>query len=560
MIETILRWWQVSLTMPVDQLAATVVTWLGGFLIFSVLVAGFLSLWQFNRQNQYDASIKYTFLQVAIPKDSIQTPKGIENFFSILIGAKSTPTFKEEWIDGKFFTTMSFEISSLEGRVGFFIRCENKYRDLVEAALYAEYPEAQIVEVEDYAQSFPVDYPNDEWDMWGSEVVLKKDSYLPIKTYIDFEHQGEKDNRFKDPLLGIIEAMGKMREGEYMCFQLLIRPTADDSWANNGQKYIDKVFGKPEKAKPKGVISETLGWIPSTVLEQSIGMVLGGGGDSPKQDDFRAFKITPVEKEQIDAVARKITKIGWQSKIRFFYLAKKDRFRKGPMASLMKGLFQQYTNLGLNAFALQGPVTPKDDYPWQKWQMPTKQRNLVKRFLARSMGGGSTPKVMNVEELATFWHFPAADARTPVLTSIQARKAEAPIELDFAAPGVPFMQNMERGNDFPSKSITLPARKPLAVPSINAKPTSQIASVRGADLAFGNMVEIKPLQIKLKPDLLKKKQENSADQEIQLPISSSAESDLMYMPKPGMPAPLPPGLDLNSQHLDQGQMPEDMSK
>lgn len=546
MFDLLLQWWQTSLEMPIDQLASTIVFWLSPFVIFAVLIWGFLELWILHRQTKYDENLKYYVLQISVPKDAIQTPKGIENFFSMLIGAKSNPTFYEAWIDGKFFTTMSFEIASLEGKVGFYARVQTKYRDILEAALYAEYPEAQIIEVEDYAEKLNAEYPSDEWDMWGSEVITKKPDYFPIKTYIDFEHQGEKDQRFKDPLLGIIEAMGKMGEGEYMCFQLLITPTGNDDWVKEGQKFIDKTFGKPEKSAPKGFFSQTIGWIPSTLLEQTFGMVFGGGDDEPKQDDFRAFKITPFEKEQIEAVNRKIGKIGWKSKIRFMYIARKDRFRKGPMASTLKGLFQQYTHQGLNKLGLTS-VTPKDDYPWQLWEMPTKQRNLVNRYRSRSNSSGASAKIMNVEELATLWHFPTADAITPVLTSIEARRAEAPVELNFAGAEVPMMQNMQRGDDFsPANNSSLPPRKPLSVPRVSIPGTN--SQPRGADPAFPNMVPVKPQDLQ---PAQKNESQNTIDseEEIKMPVLKEREDDLQFMPKPGMPAPLPPGLDLKPVKL-----------
>lgn len=562
MIELIIQWWETSLEMPVDQLASTVVFWLAPFIVFAILMWGFLELWIYHRQNKYDASLKYTLLQISVPKDAIQTPKGVENFFSILAGAKSTPTFYEKWIQGKFNATFSFEIASIGGRVSFYIRAVDKYRDMIEAAMYAEYPEAQIIEIDDYTKDFPTDYPNDDWDMWGSEVALKKPNFLPLKTYVDFEHQGEKDQRFKDPLLGIIEAMGAMKEGEFLCFQMLITPLdSQDDWVKEGIKFIDKTFGKPEKSKPKGIISETIGWIPGSLLEQGVG-IAPGAKDESKQDDFRAFKITPLEKDQLDGVSRKISKIGWKAKIRFIYISKKEVFRKGAVASMMKGLFQQYTHQSLNSFGLIGSATPSDDYIWQEWEMPTKQRNLVNRFKSRSIGGGGDAKIMNVEELATFWHFPAADARTPVLTSIEARRAEAPVELNFALEGAELIPNLQVTESGPTISTSgtgsLPPRKPLAVPRPKITPSGQQAN-RGADPAFSNMVPIQPRKIQPITPINSSDSSSStkepAEKKIHLPVF---DEDQKYMPQPGKPAPLPPGLDLNSQEI-KGSLPEDMS-
>ncbi len=417
--------------------------------ILGVIIWGLTHIWVDHKQGQYSKTLKWQLLEVSVPQDAINTPKGMENFFMNLSGVKSGITWREEWLIGKEQASFSFEIVSNEGKIQFLIRTIEKYRDLVEAALYAQYPEAQITEVPDYVAQIPKEYPNSEFDVFGGELALANKSYFPIRTFEDFEHQGEKDMRFKDPLLPIIEMMGKMREGERYWIQIIIRPPNDQHWTHDGIAYLNKMMGKEEKHKPGmfDALSENALWLPKGIAQQLIG--LGGpaeGHKEEKKDDFRMFRMTPQEKVMLDAVAEKISKYGWKTKIRFLYAGPKATFRKGLMASSMKGMWATFTNQNLNGLSLHGPAVPKDDYFWQAWSMPKKQKNLVSRYQRRSGGEGGSWQMLTTVELATLFHFPAADARTPVLTKTGARRAEAPDSLQLAMHNEPQLPNWKQNS------------------------------------------------------------------------------------------------------------------
>lgn len=507
-----------------DILAAQFLYYFGWVPVFGVTVWGMIQVWQDTKQGQYVAALKWHLLQIHIPAAVIQTPKGMENFFQNLAGSKSSITWKEKWLQGKVQPWFSLEIVSTGGEVSFYIRTQNKYKDLVEAALYAQYPEAEIVEIareDDYIHALPDDWPNEKFDLWGSEMILSKENIFPIRTYEMFEHQGEKDLRFKDPILPVIEIMGKMQPGEHYWIQILIRQPDDQDWMKEGIKFINKTYGKAE-AKPKpGMIDSAVGWVPGAIMAQVAGMTIGGKDEKPKQDDWAMFKITTAEKEKMEAVNEKISKIGWKAKIRIVYAAPHEMYRKGTVASFTKGIFHQYAHLNWNKFGLHDPSTPKDDYFWQTWAMPKKQKRLLYRYKNLKMTAGSTAYILNSEELATIFHFPAADARTPILTMPGAKRAEPPINLQWSHSEV-ILPNFERtagdvaGGPAPIKT------EPLSVPT-PLSPTGQKAT-----------------------PLLSKDLSLPAGREQGTAPTSSAE----VMPRAGQPAPLPPGLDLVETQYD----------
>ena len=183
------------ITTPAEELGAHFLLVVAPFMLLSVLIWGFTQVWIYIKQDQYWETLEWDLLTVAVPADSVQTPKGMENFFTNIAGSKSAITMREKWLWGKFQAYFSFEIVSNGGKINFYIRTIKKYRDLVEAALYAQYPEAHILEVEDYIGLVPDEYPHDDYSLFGSEMSMSENEVFPIKTYEVFEHQGEKDLR-----------------------------------------------------------------------------------------------------------------------------------------------------------------------------------------------------------------------------------------------------------------------------------------------------------------------------------------------------------------------------
>jgi hypothetical protein len=466
-------------TTPVPLIAAQALLALGWIPIFGVIVWGLTHIWMDYKQGKFSAALKWELLEIRVPQDAINTPKGMENFFMNLSGVKSAITWREVWLVGKFQAMFSFEIVGSEGNVRFLIRTLDKYRDLVEAALYAQYPEAQITQVEEYAKVLPLEYPNEEYDVFGSELVLSNKAYFPIRTYEEFEHQGEKDFRFKDPLLPIIEMMGKMKEKEHFWIQIIIQPPDSQSLAKDGAEYLNAMMGKEKKHHPGMLeqLGEGVLWLPKGILSQVAGIGGGAAHGEEKKDDFRMFRMTSQERLMMEAVAEKISKVGWKTKIRWLYAGPKKTFRKGLMASSAKGMFATFTHQYMNGFSLSPTVTTKDDYIWQAWAMPGKQKNLVSRYQRRSGGEGANWIMLNVEELATIFHFPAADARTPVLGSTGARRAEAPGALGFAKPGETEMPNWKRQSEEGKAEVPVHVPEaPLVLPTPMAPSEHRVAA------------------------------------------------------------------------------------
>ena len=197
------------LNQPIDVVLFKILVWFAWISIAIVLVWGFIKVYQAYKQGQYVSRLRYVLLAIDVPSATEQSPKALEHLFSNLIGSKSSITWKEKWIMGKMHPKFAFEIVSTEGYIQFYVRTQTRFRDTIEAGIYAHYPDAEIVEVEDYVHALPDKFPNDDYEMWGSELVLSKPEIFPIRTYVDFEDRMTQE--IKDPLAQTLETMSKMK-------------------------------------------------------------------------------------------------------------------------------------------------------------------------------------------------------------------------------------------------------------------------------------------------------------------------------------------------------------
>jgi len=407
-----------------------------GWIFFvAVVLKGSWMLWVQWRKNKFAATIETCLLAVDVPRQNEQTAKAVEHIFSNMAGAYSgLDRFEKYWL-GKFQPTFSFEIASIGGYVQFVVHTWVKHRDLVEAAIYAQYPDAEITEIADYTGGIPKKYPDPEWNVFGSEFVLKRPNHMPIRTYFQFEHTSA-EVAFKDPISSLLEVMSSLKTGEQLWFQILITPT-DSDWIKDGLREVDKMMGK-KPAPKKSLIDDAL-WLPAGVLRE-VGGILGGaegGTEEKKKDDFRMMNMSPGERGVVEAIQMKLSKIGFETKIRVVYSGRHNIFSKKRFTAI-KGALAQFSALNMNEFKGYGKVTPKNDYFYQRWSEGEKKTSIVRNFRNRSDHRGATAYILNTEELATLYHYPMLDVKTPLLKKTDAKRAEPPA-------GLPMMGDVGEG-------------------------------------------------------------------------------------------------------------------
>ena len=387
-------------------------------------------------QNRWFAkNIKMTFLAIDVPKMNEQSVQAMENFFDHLQGAHGTIALWDKYIKGEFQLSFSCEIVSIEGNVQFIVRTPSHWRNLVEAAVYSQFPDAEITEVEDYTKTVPRWYPNETHDMWGVEFTLSnKNVYLPIKTYPKFEHRFSEV--FVDPMAAMLENMSQIGPGEQMWLQILLKPLEVGWGREGGQKEINKILKIPAAAPKKGLISGVTDLGAGLVSEfttqlADVSLTGEGAGEKKEETQFRMMNLAPGQKEQLEAIEHKIAKLAFGCKIRYIYFFEKGKQNKAIGVNGMVGVIKQWTDMNLNGFKpdLKPTGTNSPRYILVNYRRNWRRNWLLGGYIGRDTLRGLPTKPLCSEELATMWHFPSMYVKAPLLKKTEFRKAAAPVDL-----------------------------------------------------------------------------------------------------------------------------------
>ena len=420
------------LSLPADQQLLSMIFTFGWIPIAFTFLWGFWEIYLKYIQDTWYDKQKFVFLAIDIPRSNEQSPRAVENLFSYLAGAHSNLNLIEKYWEGKFQLCFSFEIVSIGGYTQFLIRSPEPFRDLVESAIYSQYPDAEITEVEDYTTEIPTVYPNDEYDVWGAEFIQAKSPAYPIKTYEDFEHVfGPPETHFRDPMASLMDLCSSLKEGEQLWYQILVRPIGFD-WITIGEKEIAKVIGEKVKSK-ENFFEKALNGAFGLVGDATGMYILPQAAAEEEKQSFNMMGLKPVQKKQIEAIQDKISKLGFEVKIRMVYVAKKEVMNKQKVVNGFVGYIKQFAYNDLNNIKPDMKVTATSTaYLFKEYRLNQRKRNIVRKYKGRSALGWAM-KEYNIEELASLWHFPIESVvRAPLIQKAPGRKAEPPISLPMA--------------------------------------------------------------------------------------------------------------------------------
>lgn len=391
------------------------------------------AIWLSYIQGEFIKSLKWIVLEVKIPREVIKTPKAMEQFFAGLHVAGKDPKFKEKYFKGEIPPWHALEIIGRGGSIHFFIRTQGKFRDLVESQLYAQYPQAEIFEIEDYVNELPIGIPNKEHDITGTELILEKADAYPIRTYPIFFEEKEAEER-TDPIAGLFEFLNSLSPKEYVWIQVLVSPTGDE-WKKEGEKLVGELIGKKVKATKGGLmIQEVSNWMEAFV--NGFSEFFFGAKEEDKVEEKKSVEsimayLSPGQKEVVSSVEKNISKLGFKTMIRYIYWAEKDVFNKDKTAAV-GGFFKQFNTQNLNGFKPNKKTAPGRGRIFKKRREKAQKKFFVQLYKRRSFpfkrisGRGF---VFNTEELATVFHIPGKLVEVEKLPKIEAKKGGPPTSL-----------------------------------------------------------------------------------------------------------------------------------
>jgi hypothetical protein len=390
----------------------------------------FFNVWMYYIQRKHWMSLKWIMLEIKPPKEIEQSPKIAEAVFAALWAIHGTVGTKvEKYLQGVTQLYVSFEVVGIGGETHFLIRVPGIFKNFVEAKIYAQYPKAEIQEMEDYVRNLPSGVLGKDWDLWGTVMQLVKPDPYPIKTYEEFLDVAPKQPLI-DPMAHLMEAIAKLKEGEQIWLQFVIRP-ADDSWTAKGKELVGKLMGRSAPQKSSVLAQELSSWARITRAALSelatgkIAEIAPAKKEETRQPSMMQF-LSPGEREMVEMIERKMAKKAFETRIQFVYLAKKDVFAK-PNVAMVMGFFNQFAAVHLNSLKPDKEYTTKANYLFAVERALFKKKIMLR--LCQQRPFWTKGIILNAEELASLWHFPTISVEAPMLPAVEAKKSGPPAGL-----------------------------------------------------------------------------------------------------------------------------------
>ncbi|PJE64404.1 MAG: hypothetical protein COU90_03075 [Candidatus Ryanbacteria bacterium CG10_big_fil_rev_8_21_14_0_10_43_42] len=406
--------------LTISLFKAAVTTWFIWLPVLSFLVL--VVTWLDYKRTIFIADVEYVFLEVRVPREIRRGPKAMEQLFTSIYSILNS-TVPSHIIDGLLYgeiaLTMSFEIVSIGGEVHFFIKTPKKFKNILEANLFGCYADLEIAVVPDYTERMPSTYADlaeNNYELWGSELVLMTDDVYPIRTYVEFESMDEYAQL--DPIATLVEMLSKLQVEEELWIQFIIVP-AGMEWRAKGQKVVEGLRTQSSK---------------TTII----------GGESTVSMVDR----TPGQTDIIKAIERNISKPGYYTVIRYVYIAPKSIYNKDLARTGIPSAFNQYQAQTLNAFRHDFSVRTqtiwhKHPYFFPTWRLLQRRKSIYDSFIKRSfpeapffkqLFTGQTLSadipIFNTEELATLYHYPTDIVLTaPSMKRVESKKVGPPAGL-----------------------------------------------------------------------------------------------------------------------------------
>lgn len=385
----------------------------------------FKTLWMDFVQIRYLKSLENIVLEIIPPREIEKSPKLMESFFAGFAGTYKTFNTKEKFCDGQLPARLSLELVSDGGRMHFYLKTQKALRSLVEANLYAQYPDAQIFEVPDYVGDVPKLMPNRDWDLWGVDFDFQNPDPYPLKTYRDFEES--VTGKMIDPLSAVLEVMAKLPPGQKIWFQIIIYAKSEGDSFKEGKTAIEIFTGRKKKEKPLGDriltdIADIFNNLPTAFNAGEVQFTK----EVKKEEQPIEFKLTPGEKETLKALEANTGKNTFGAKVRFIYLGRKDNFDKSFVSSFV-GSIKQFNDSNYNALKPNNVSKTYASYMFANARLRYRQRKIFQRYIDRDPTGVMIS--LSTSELATMFHLPDMSVVAPSITRVEAKRGGAPTNL-----------------------------------------------------------------------------------------------------------------------------------
>jgi hypothetical protein len=400
--------------------ALNIALFLSPLWLTAILVAGAWAFWMILIRSEFIAAQPVVLLEIRPPRSIVKTPLAMETLLTGIHHTKGESNWYQKYVQGKARAYWSLEIASIEGQIHLYIWTRTEYRRLVEAAVYAQYPGAQVIEVPDYTQA--ISASTDEYAVWGCDFKHTQPDPYPIKTYVDFGlDKVAEENEQVDPLANLLEFLATIGKGEQFWTQIVIRTAGSEKY--HGE--LNAATGKPKTWRDE-----------ASEIVKKLRVALRDTYTNAEGVEVPSFpNPTKGQSEMIAAIERNVSKLAFDTGIRAVYIAKPDKFNP-IMITGMIGMWKPFNSEAYNTIKATRWGIDFQDYPWEIHNEKKKdvfRKHIVEAYRRRQFFyppfAFDNYMIMSTEELATIFHPPSGAIETPTIPRIQSATSEAPSNL-----------------------------------------------------------------------------------------------------------------------------------
>jgi len=279
----------------------------------------------------------------------------------------------------------------------FYMSFPKKYRGNIEKQIQSFFPNASLEKVSDYT----IFHPGNSTAC--ATLKLKHKHFLPLRTYETMD---------VDPLNGISNSLSKLDDKkEGAAIQLVVIPAGKD-WKAKGRSVAHEM---QQGKRLSDVHSNSIVGAVGKGIGKGIGEVMKTATKKNGEDSMKEkapIQLTPEEQELIKSIENKANKIGFKVNLRLVASAQTQE-RAEEILSQLENAFSQFENSDINCFQVKKRAKGKKiafDYIFRTFD----EENSV---------------ILNIEEIASIYHFPISTTETPRIKWLKAGAAAPPINI-----------------------------------------------------------------------------------------------------------------------------------
>lgn len=346
--------------------------------IFLIIVATIALLtffwWQYRKNIAKRRSKEMAFLRVVMARkdsDSDEKKETIRDFKEqISLMEQLLSNLKSlyrgnfvGWLLGQEY--ISFEYTAHANEIYFYLVVPRKSKLLVEKQIIGFYPDCLIEETSE------INIFENRKSVLGEAMILKKGDEFPIRTYQKLE---------SDSMNAILSALGRLSENTSATIQILLKPE-DDNWQNRIKKMIRKEEKNPGKRR-------YISFNPLVWMRGFLEIFFQDPEEKNKKDEPEIDEKDPIDDEGL--MKEKVKKTGFLVMVRVIVTADDDAIANAELRNIISS-FSQFASPAYNRFR---PMRHKS------------LSVLIQYFILRQFAWWQKNFLLNIEEIATLFHFP----------------------------------------------------------------------------------------------------------------------------------------------------------